>query len=136
MAPELDHRSVYRFGPRDRSLRWMADFEQPNGLAFSPDGRTLYVSHTSLSLNEIRGDQTGTQHEIKAFDVAVDGTLANRHFFCYTDHGYPNGFKVSVCGWVWPRPPTGSTSWHPTGRRSVMSRRRLSAPIAPPTAMA
>jgi gluconolactonase len=101
VEPELDHRSVYRFDPRDAALRRMADFEQPNGLAFSPDCRTLYVSDTSLSLNEIPGDQTGTQHKIEAFDVAVDGTLADRRFFCHTDHGYPDGFKVDPRGWVW-----------------------------------
>ena len=101
VEPELDHRSVYRFDPRDGSLRRMADFEQPNGLAFSPDCRTLYVSDTSLSLNEIPGDQTGTQHKIEAFDTAADGTLANRRFFCHTDHGYPDGFKVDARGWVW-----------------------------------
>ena len=99
--PELDHRSVYRFDPGSGGLRRMADFEQPNGLAFSPDGQILYVSDTSLSLNEIPGDQTGTQHKIEAFDVAADGSLGNRRFFCHTDHGYPDGFKVDPRGWVW-----------------------------------
>ncbi len=99
--PELDHRSVYRFDPRDGSLRRMADFEEPNGLAFSPDGHTLYVSDTALSLGEIPGPQTGSTHEIIAFDVAADGTLSGRRFFCHTDHGYPDGFAVDPRGWVW-----------------------------------
>ena len=99
--PELDHRSVYRFDPGSGSLRRMADFEQPNGLAFSADGRTLYVSDTSLSLDEIPGEQTGTQHQIETFDIAADGSLGNRRFFCHTDHGYPDGFKVDPRGWVW-----------------------------------
>ena len=101
VEPDLDHRSVYRFDPRDGSLRRIADFEQPNGLAFSPDGLTLYVSDTSLSLTEIPGPQTGTRHQIEAFDVAPDGALTNRRFFCHTDHGYPDGFKVDPRGWVW-----------------------------------
>jgi gluconolactonase len=101
LEPELDHRSVYRFDPGRRELRRMADFEQPNGLAFSPDGRTLYVSDTSLSLDEIPGDQTGTLHRIEAFDVGADGSLTNRRFFCQTDHGYPDGFAVDPRGWVW-----------------------------------
>ncbi|MGH8322349.1 MAG: SMP-30/gluconolactonase/LRE family protein, partial [Steroidobacteraceae bacterium] len=74
--PELDHRSVYRLDPATEELRRMADFEQPNGLFFSPDGRTLYVSDTALSLNEIPGPQTGRTHEIQAFDVAADGSLS------------------------------------------------------------
>ena len=99
--PELDHRSVYRFDPRDGSLRRMADFEQPNGLAFSPDGTVLYVSDTSRSLGEIPGGHGGAKHMIEAFDVAADGSLGNRRFFCHTDHGVPDGFKVDPRGWVW-----------------------------------
>lgn len=100
--PELDHRSVYRCEPRDGAPRRMADFDQPNGLAFSADGRTLYVSDTALSLNEIPGDHArGYTHEIVAFDVAADGDLTNRRFFCHTDHGYPDGFTVDRRGWVW-----------------------------------
>jgi gluconolactonase len=79
----------------------MADFEQPNGLAFSPDGRTLYVSDTSLSLGEIPGGQTGTLHQIEAFDVGEAGSLTKRRFFYHTDHGVPDGLTVDVRGWVW-----------------------------------
>ncbi len=99
--PELDHRSVYRFDPDSGELRRMADFEQPNGLAFSPDGRTLYVSDTAMSLNEIPGPQTGHTHEILAFDVAADGELSGRRFFWHSDHGVPDGFRVDKRGWVW-----------------------------------
>ncbi len=99
--PELDHRSVYRFDPTTKELRRMADFEQPNGLFFSPDGCTLYVSDTALSLNEIPGTQTGRTHEIQAFDVAADGSLSGRRLFYHTDHGYPDGFVVDARGWVW-----------------------------------
>ncbi len=102
VEPELDHRSVYRFDPRDGALRRMADFDEPNGLCFSPDGRTLYVSDTALSLNEIPGDhRKGSTHEVIAFDVGDDGTLSNRRFFCHTDHGYPDGFAVDARGWLW-----------------------------------
>jgi gluconolactonase len=106
VAPELDHRSVYRFEPQNGELHRMADFEQPNGLAFSPDGRVLYVSDTSLSLNEIPGsqkgsDHTGKLHQIEAFDVSGDGGLTNRRFFYHTDHGYPDGFTVDKRGWLW-----------------------------------
>jgi gluconolactonase len=109
--PELEHRSVYRFDATRNELARMADFEQPNGLRFSPDGRTLYVSDTSLSLNEIPGNHTGTKHEIIAFDVADDGTLSNRRFFCHTDHGVPDGFLVDERGWVWTTAADGIHIW-------------------------
>ena len=111
VEPELDHRSVYRFDEATGRLDRMADFEQPNGLRFSPDGRTLYVSDTSLSLNEIPGPQTGGKHEIMAFDVGADGELSNRRFFCHTDHGYPDGFLVDRRGWVWTTAADGIHVW-------------------------
>lgn len=92
--PELDHRSVYRYDRASGDLQRMADFDQPNGLAFSPDGRTLYVSDTSRAIG-------GSTHEIIAFDVGTDATLTNRRFFCHTDHGEPDGFLVDGRGWVW-----------------------------------
>ena len=73
--PELDHRSVYRFDPASGDLSRLADFEQPNGLAFTADGRTLYVSDTSLSLGEVPGFEAGAKHEIIAFDVGDGGKL-------------------------------------------------------------
>lgn len=92
--PELDHRSVYRFDPAAGALTRMADFDQPNGLAFAPDGRTLYVSDTSRSIG-------GPTHDILTFDVGQGGALSGRRFFCRTDHGVPDGFLVDRRGWVW-----------------------------------
>ena len=117
VEPELDHRSVYRFDERSGDLNRMADFEQPNGLGFSPDGRTLYVSDTSLALSEIPGSQTGTKHEIIAFDVADDGKLSKRRFFCHTDHGSPDGFLVDERGWVWTTAADGIHIWSPQRER-------------------
>jgi gluconolactonase len=111
VEPELDHRSVYRFDAVTGKLDRAADFEQPNGLAFAPDGRTLYVSDTSLSLNDIPGPQTGSKHEITAFDVSAEGTLCNRRFFCHTDHGCPDGLIVDRRGWVWTTAADGIHVW-------------------------
>ncbi len=109
--PELDHRSVYRFDPRSGELRRMADFEQPNGVGFSADGRVLYVSDTAVSLQEIPNAGRGTTHEIIAFDVAEGGALSNRRFFCHTDHGYPDGFTIDHRGWVWTSAADGVHVW-------------------------
>ncbi len=109
--PELDHRSVYRFDPQTGELNRMADFEEPNGIAFSADGATLYVSDTSLSLGEVPGHEAGAMHEIIAFDVSDGGTLSNRRFFCHTDHGYPDGFAVDARGWVWTSAADGVHIW-------------------------
>lgn len=115
--PELDHRSVYRYDPQTRELRRMADFEQPNGLGFTVDGSTLYVSDTSLSLGEVPGHEAGAKHELIAFDVGEDGELSNRRFFCHTDHGYPDGFAVDARGWVWTSAADGVHIWSSNRRK-------------------
>lgn len=115
--PELDHRSMYRFDLATGELRRMADFEQPNGLAFTADGRTLYVSDTSASLGEVPGFAPGRKHGIEAFDVAPDGTLSGRRFFCHTDHGYPDGLLVDGRGWVWTSAQDGIHVWAPDRRK-------------------
>jgi len=108
---ELDHRSVYRFDPTSGDLQRMADFEEPNGLAFTADGATLYVSDTSLSLGEVPGFDAGSKHEIIAFDVGEGGALSSRRFFCHTDHGYPDGFAIDARGWVWTTAADGVHIW-------------------------
>ena len=108
--PELDHRSLYRYVPADGALDRMADFDQPNGLAFAPDGRTLYVSDTSRSIG-------GPTHDVLAFDVADRGELSNRRLFCQTEQGVPDGFLVDVRGWLWCTAGDGLHVYDPGGSR-------------------
>jgi gluconolactonase len=98
--PELDHCSAYRFDPVSGVLARMADFEEPNGLGFTADGHTHYVSDTSLALGEVPGYTARDEHEIIAFDVGESGALSNRRFFPQTDHGYLDGFAVEPRGWI------------------------------------
>jgi gluconolactonase len=88
--PELDHRSVYRFDPAAGALVRMADLEQPNGIAFAPDGGTLYVADSDLG-----------RHEIIALGVAADGSLSGRRVFAVIGEGVPDGLRVDARGWVW-----------------------------------
>lgn len=115
--PELDHRSVYRFDPVTGALGRMADFEQPNGIGFAPDGRVLYVSDTARALGQAPGMTAGPTHEIVAFDVGADGTLTNRRLFCHADHGIPDGFVVDRRGWVWTSGGDGVHIWSPDRRK-------------------
>lgn len=94
--PELDFRGVYRVPPGGGDLELVVakdEFEQPNGLAFSPDESLLYVD-----------DRNG----IKAFDVAPDGSLSGARVFCddmgsgeHPGRGNPDGMKVDERGNVW-----------------------------------
>ena len=115
--PELDHRSVYRFDPATATLARIADFEQPNGVALSADGMTLYVSDTSLSLGEVPGFSAGTKHEVVRFSAAPGGTWRERARFCQTDHGYPDGFAVDARDWLWVSAGDGVHIWSAQGER-------------------
>ena len=99
-ANRLDHRSVYRHDPDTGEIRRTADFDQPNGLAFTADGLILYVSDTARSLD-------GDTHDIVAFDVAVDGSLSGRRLFQSIEPGIPDGFVVDERGWVWTTSKSG-----------------------------
>ena len=67
----------------------MKDFVQPNGLAFSPDEKKLYIA------------DSGTPRHIRIFDVGTDGTLSNGRVFCTIDKGGPDGIRVDKDGRVW-----------------------------------
>ncbi|UMM09156.1 SMP-30/gluconolactonase/LRE family protein [Gluconobacter frateurii] len=92
--PELPHRSVYRYHRASATLTRMADLDQPNGLAFSPDGQTLYVSDTSRAIG-------GGTHSIQAFTVTRHGSLSEERPFYSVEHGVPDGFAIDHRGWVW-----------------------------------
>jgi gluconolactonase len=115
--PELDHRSIYRFDPATGELTRVADFEQPNGVALSADGETLYVSDTSLSLGEVPGFSAGAKHEVVRFRHQPDGSWGERTHFCRTDQGYPDGFTTDSRGWLWVSAADGVHVWSADGDR-------------------
>lgn len=82
---ELPFNGVFRLA--DGALSLLADdFDRPNGIAFSPDERTLYVADTA-------------RHHVRAFDVAPDGTLAAGRIFAeMREGGRPDGMKVDRDG--------------------------------------
>ena len=73
----------------DGSARKVAeDIVMTNGLAFSPDGRTLYHA------------DTGRQHII-SYDVATDGSLGPKRVFIDGDDTSPDGMAVTEDGRLW-----------------------------------
>lgn len=107
---DLGHHSVYRFDPDTGDLRRMADLGQPNGLAFAPDARTLYVSDTSRT-------EGGDGHTIYAFPVAEDQTLGERRVFAAVEPGVPDGFRVDRRGWIWTSSEAGVQIFSEAGHR-------------------
>jgi gluconolactonase len=103
--------SVYRFDPRDLSLRVMIDnFEGPNGIAFSPDERLLYVSESGeqFSQNPVQC--------IHVFDVGDQGSrLSGNRVFHKITAGYSDGFRLDQDGNLWSSAADGVHCVAPDG---------------------
>lgn len=103
--------ALYRFDPRTNEIQVMAgDFDGPNGLAFSPDERRLYVAET--------GDQSkpNPRQYIRVFDVAPDGALSGGDVFHKIEPGYCDGMRVDEDGNVWSSAGDGVHCISPEGK--------------------
>ena len=102
--------TLYRLDPRDGALSVAADdFEGPNGLAFSPDERILYVAET--------GDQFAAEPRrfIRRFAVGDNGQLSGGERFHAVDPGYADGFRVDEEGNLWSGAADGVHCISPEG---------------------
>ncbi|MDF2999277.1 MAG: SMP-30/Gluconolaconase/LRE domain protein [Xanthobacteraceae bacterium] len=107
---ELGAQNVFRFDPRDGSLTIVADdFRQPNGLAFSPDERLLYIADSGFI-----GNPEWPRH-IRAFDVAGDGTLSGGRVLTEVSPHAPDGFRVDIEGNIWSSAGDGVHCYTPEG---------------------
>jgi len=109
--PELPT-NVYRVDPQTgRATVAIADIDRPNGLAFSPDERHLYVVDCGV-----------TPRAIRVYDVTADGTATanGRLFIDAGTGGTPDGFRVDIdgnlwCGWGMTEALDGVMIFSPAG---------------------
>ena len=105
---ELERAAVYRIAA-DGAVREVAPFEYPNGLALSPDERTLYVANTRWTkyIHAIEVDAGGTMVRRRIFaDMSSDGT-----------NGVPDGMKVDAAGRVFCTGTGGVWVFAPDGTK-------------------
>jgi len=100
--------AVYRVSP-EGTVSLVAEFELPNGLAFSPDERVLYVANTRATMY------------INKLELDADGSVIRRSIFAdmssdETD-GVPDGMKVDVEGRVFCTGPGGTWVFAADGTR-------------------
>lgn len=85
---EQDGCHVYRIDPSGEVTRVADDFDRPNGLAFSPDGKHLYIA-----------DSGGPKH-IRRFRVD-GGKLGGGEVFAACTAGLFDGFRLDRQGRIW-----------------------------------
>ena len=103
---EIPYQGVYRLDEKGNLRLLIKDLPQPNGLAFSPDGKRFYVDDDE-------------QRNIHVYDVGRDGTLSNGRVFGEEpggkDDGVPDGIKVDEKGNLFVTGPKGIWVWDPQG---------------------
>ena len=102
---------TFRCGPDGEDLRPVAtDLDQPNGLAFDPDERVLYIASSSLDDPVIRAYDRRGDHG----DLLKNGRVFAR---LESGEGVPDGIRVDVDGNVWSSSQRGIVVFDPTGSR-------------------
>ncbi|MDY8107967.1 SMP-30/gluconolactonase/LRE family protein [Fulvimarina sp. 2208YS6-2-32] len=108
--PEQTANGLYRLDPQTGKLeRMISDFVQPNGLAFSPDERTLYVAESGASHDR------NVPRIIRAFEIGADGNAWNGRTFTEIDAGIPDGIRVDTEGRLWSSAADGVHCFAPDG---------------------
>jgi gluconolactonase len=106
-AKEIKFNGVYRFS-NGKVQALVRDLNRPNGLAFSPDFKVLYVNNSDPAKNLVM-----------RYDVATDGTLSGGRVFAdltsKTD-GLADGLKVDAKGNVYTTGPGGIWVLSPEGK--------------------
>lgn len=100
---EIPFNGVFRISGVDGSITALAkDFERPNGLVISNDGRQLYVDDTE-------------RHHVRVFDLGEDGELTNSRVFVAVSHdgtvGRPDGMKLDTQGNLYVTANTAEGVW-------------------------
>jgi gluconolactonase len=103
---EIPFQGVYRLDAKGNVQLLTKDLTQPNGLAFSPNGKHFYVDDSE-------------QRNIRVYDVALDGTLRNGQIFGVEPggkgDGVPDGIKVDKNGNLFVTGPKGIWVWDAKG---------------------
>ncbi len=103
---EIPFQGVYRLDDTGNLRLLTRDLTQPNGLAFSPDGKRFYVDDSE-------------QRNIRVYDVAADGTMVHGRIFGEEPgnkhDGVPDGMKVDKSGNLFVTGPQGIWVWDAQG---------------------
>jgi gluconolactonase len=107
---EIGASYVYRVDAQNGAIHVVADdFAKPNGLAFSPDEKKLYIADTG------RTHGRDLPAHIRVCDVREDGRLGANKVFADSTAGLFDGFRIDEAGRLWSSSAEGIHCLHPDG---------------------
>jgi gluconolactonase len=113
--PPIHRDYVHRYEPCSGRLTVVvATFDKPNGLAFSPDERVLYIGDSGAN-HEPGSFDPRRPHHIRAFDVVEGRRLTRGRLFAEITPGFPDGIKVDSAGRVYASAFSGVQVFDPSG---------------------
>jgi gluconolactonase len=109
---ELPFSGVYRLSPERKLALLDKEFLYPNGIAFSPDQKTLFVCNTDQKLAIIRAYKLGAD----GMPVSHSTFFDFRPYFMPGTIGVPDGLKIDEKGNVFAAGPGGHFVISPQGK--------------------
>lgn len=107
---EQEGNFVFRLDPSSGELTVVADdFDKPNGLAFTPDERKLYIADSGRTHRE------DAPHHIRVFDVEGGKTLKDGRVFAEIEPHIPDGLRIAPDGKVFTSAGDGVQVFTPEG---------------------
>ncbi|MAG13424.1 MAG: gluconolactonase [Spirochaetales bacterium] len=107
---EIGGNYVYCVDPGSGAVALVADdFQMPNGIAFSPDEKSLYIADTGISHNNPGA------HHIRRFRVSEHRKITGGEVFAEIDPGVPDGIRLDTDGNVWTSAADGVHCYSPDG---------------------
>lgn len=109
--------NVYRFDPKTEEIQAViTDLQMPNGIAFSPDEKILYVIDSG-AIQAPRTYYEKKNHAIFAYDVVDDGKkVANQRLFTTVSPGFPDGMRLDSKGNIYVGALDGIQVFNPSGK--------------------
>lgn len=106
---EIGACNVYRIDPSGAVEAVITDMVRPNGLAFSPDEKQLYVVDTG------RTHGADNPAHMRVFDVSADNKVSGGGVFADCTAGLFDGFRLDDTGRIWTSAADGIHCYHPDG---------------------
>lgn len=108
--------NVYRFDPETKQLDVViSDLKMPNGIAFSPGEKILYVIDSG-AIQAPRTYYTQYPHAIYAYDVVDGKSLKNKRLFTEVSPGFPDGMRLDIHGNIYVGALDGIQVFNPQGK--------------------